>query len=146
MKVKIFLPILFCLCFNFLEITRAAPITSPFGWRIHPISGQWAFHTGVDIGGKKGNPIYAAASGTVIAAGRNGGYGYLVDIDHGNGLVTRYAHCSKVLVRKWQKVKVGDQIAEVGDTGTATGPHLHFEILLNGKPIDPVIFIGTEKN
>lgn len=121
-------------------------IESDFGNRLHPIYKRYQPHTGVDIGGKKGNPIYAAASGTVIAAGRNGGYGYLVDIDHGNGLVTRYAHCSKVLVRKWQKVKVGDQIAEVGDTGTATGPHLHFEILLNGKPIDPVIFIGTEKN
>ncbi|HEY8422551.1 MAG TPA: M23 family metallopeptidase [Thermoclostridium sp.] len=120
-------------------------IESEYGNRLHPIYRKYQSHTGVDIGGKKGNPIYAAASGTVIAAGKNGGYGYMVDIDHGNGLVTRYAHCSKILVRKWQKVKVGDKIAEVGDTGTTTGPHLHFEILLDGKPIDPVIFIGTGK-
>ncbi|NLM11079.1 MAG: M23 family metallopeptidase [Clostridiaceae bacterium] len=121
-------------------------IESGYGNRLHPVYKRYQPHTGVDIGGKKGNPIYAAASGTVIAAGKNGGYGYLVDIDHGNGLVTRYAHCSKVLVRKWQKVKVGEKIAEVGDTGVTTGPHLHFEILLNGKPIDPTIFIGTGKN
>lgn len=124
----------------------AGIIESGFGNRFHPIYKRYQPHTGVDIGGKKGNPIYAAASGTVIAAGKNGGYGYMVDIDHGNGLVTRYAHCSKILVKKWQKVKVGDKIAEVGNTGVTTGPHLHFEILLNGKPIDPVIFIGTGKN
>jgi len=121
-------------------------IESGFGNRLHPVYRKYMVHSGVDIGGKKGNPIYAAASGTVVAAGKNGGYGYMIDIDHGNGLVTRYAHCSKILVRKWQKVKVGEKIAEVGDTGVTTGPHLHFEILLNGKAIDPVIFIGTGNN
>ena len=121
-------------------------IESGYGNRLHPIYKKYQPHTGVDIGGKKGNPIYAAASGTVIAAGKSGGYGYMVDIDHGNGLVTRYAHCSKILVKKWQKVKVGEKIAEVGSTGVATGPHLHFEIVLNGEPIDPTIFIGTGKN
>ncbi|ANX01901.1 peptidase M23 [Thermoclostridium stercorarium subsp. leptospartum DSM 9219] len=121
-------------------------IESGFGNRLHPIYKKYHFHTGVDIAGEIGNPIYAAASGTVIAVGKNGGYGYMVDIDHGNGLVTRYAHCSKILVKKWQKVKAGEKIAEVGDTGVTTGPHLHFEILLNGEPIDPVIFIGTEQN
>lgn len=118
-------------------------IESEFGNRLHPIYRRYMKHTGVDIGVKKGNPVYAAASGTVIFAGKNGGYGYMVAIDHGNGLVTRYAHCSKILVKKWQKVNVGDKIAEVGDTGTATGPHLHFEILVNGEHVDPVIFIGT---
>jgi len=121
-------------------------IESGFGNRLHPVYRRYMLHSGVDIGGKEGNPIYAAASGTVIAAGKNGGYGYMIDIDHGNGLVTRYAHCSKILVRKGQKVKVGEKIAEVGDTGVTTGPHLHFEIRLNDKAIDPVVFIGTGKN
>jgi len=101
-------------------------------------------HTGVDIGGKAGNPIYSAAAGTVIAAGKNGGYGYCVDIDHGNGLVTRYGHCSKIMVKKWQKVKAGEEIAKVGSTGTTTGPHLHFEIRLYDRPIDPTVFIGEK--
>jgi len=83
-------------------------IESGYGNRLHPIYGRFMEHTGVDIGGKTGNPVYAAAAGTVIAAGKNGGYGYCVDIDHGNGLVTRYAHCSKIMVRKWQKVKAGE--------------------------------------
>jgi len=119
-------------------------IESDYGNRLHPIYRRFMDHTGVDIGGKAGSPIYASAAGTVIAAGKNGGYGYCVDIDHGNGLVTRYAHCSKIMVRKWQKVKAGEEIAKVGNTGNATGPHLHFEIRLNDRPIDPIMFIGKE--
>lgn len=119
-------------------------IESEFGNRMHPIYRKFLDHTGVDIGGKENNPIYAAASGQVIFAGKNGGYGYCVDIDHGNGLVTRYAHCSKVLVKKWQKVTVGQEIARVGDTGTATAPHLHFEIRINDRAIEPTMFIGTK--
>jgi murein DD-endopeptidase MepM/ murein hydrolase activator NlpD len=119
-------------------------IESGYGNRLHPIYRKFMEHTGVDIGGKNGNPIYSAASGTVIAAGKNGGYGYCVDIDHGNGLVTRYAHCSKIMVRKWQKVKAGEEIAKVGNTGTTTGPHLHFEIRLYDRPIDPIMFIGKK--
>lgn len=122
----------------------AGIIEAPYGRRLHPIYRYYHTHTGVDIGGKSGNPIYAAASGTVIFAGKNGGYGNCVEISHGNGLVTRYAHCSKILVNKWQTVDVGEQIAKVGQTGTATGPHLHFEILLNNQAIDPTIFIGTK--
>lgn len=119
-------------------------IESSYGNRIHPIYRYYHDHTGLDIGGKSGNPIYASASGTVTFVGKNGGYGSCIDISHGNGLVTRYAHCSKILVKKWQKVNVGDKIATVGQTGTATAPHLHFEILLNNKQIDPTIFIGTK--
>jgi len=119
-------------------------IESEFGNRLHPIYKRFINHTGVDIGGKKNNPIYAAASGQVIFAGKNGGYGYCIDIDHGNGIVTRYAHCSKLLVKTWQKVSVGQEIAKVGQTGTATGPHLHFEIIIKDKQIDPTIFIGTK--
>ncbi len=119
-------------------------VESEFGNRFHPIYKKFMPHTGVDIGGTMGNPIYAAASGTVIDTGWNGGYGYCIDIDHGNGLVTRYAHCSKIMVKKWQEVTVGDEIAKIGDTGVATGPHLHFEIRLDDTPIDPVMFIGTK--
>lgn len=119
-------------------------IESGYGNRLHPVYGKFMEHTGVDIGGKAGNPIYSAAAGTVIAAGKNGGYGYCVDIDHGNGLVTRYGHCSKIMVKKWQKVKAGEEIAKVGSTGTTTGPHLHFEIRLYDRPIDPTVFIGEK--
>ncbi len=121
-------------------------IESPFGNRLHPVYRKFLDHTGVDIGGKSGNPIFASASGTVIYSGTNGGYGYCIDIDHGNGLVTRYAHCSKILVKKWQKVDAGQEIARVGSTGVSTGPHLHFEIRLNDYPIDPAMFIGTKPN
>jgi murein DD-endopeptidase MepM/ murein hydrolase activator NlpD len=119
-------------------------IESGFGNRFHPVYKKFMDHTGADIGGKKGNPIYAAASGKVVFAAKNGGYGYCVDIDHGNGIITRYAHCMKILVKKGQSVKVGEKIALVGDTGVSTGPHLHFEIRIKDTPIDPTLFIGTE--
>jgi murein DD-endopeptidase MepM/ murein hydrolase activator NlpD len=119
-------------------------IESGYGNRLHPVYRKFMEHTGVDIGGKTGNSIYSAAAGTVTAAGKNGGYGYCVDIDHGNGLVTRYAHCSKIMVRKWQKVKAGEEIAKVGNTGVTTSPHLHFEIRLYDRPIDPTVFIGKK--
>ena len=119
-------------------------IESGYGNRLHPVYRKFMEHTSVDIGGKTGNSIYSAAAGTVTAAGKNGGYGYCVDIDHGNGLVTRYAHCSKIMVRKWQKVKAGEEIAKVGNTGVTTSPHLHFEIRLYDRPIDPTVFIGKK--
>ena len=119
-------------------------IKSEFGNRFHPIYKKFIDHTGVDIAGNTGNSIYAAGSGKVVFAGKNSGYGYYVDIDHGNGLVSRYAHCKKLLVKKGQTVKVGEKIALVGDTGTSTGPHLHFEVRINDKAVDPTFFIGTE--
>lgn len=119
-------------------------VESKFGNRLHPIYKKYLDHTGVDIGGKTGNPIYAAASGKVVYAAKNGGYGYCVDIDHGNGIITRYGHCKKILVKEGQRVTVGDKIALVGETGTTTGPHLHFEIRINDTAIDPTLFIGTE--
>lgn len=119
-------------------------IESEFGNRLHPIYKKYMDHTGADIGGKKGNSIYAAASGKVIYAGKSSGYGNYLDIDHGNGIVTRYAHCSKLLVKAGQTVKVGDKIALVGDTGTTTGPHLHFEVRINNVAVNPTLFIGTE--
>jgi murein DD-endopeptidase MepM/ murein hydrolase activator NlpD/cell division protein FtsX len=113
-------------------------ITSPFGWRYHPIFHRELFHTGVDIAAPYDTPIHAAADGIVIYAGWYGGYGNAVVIDHGHGLSTLYAHCSVILVRKGEMVRRGETIAEVGSTGYATGPHLHFEIRVNGNPINPL--------
>ncbi|HHW56332.1 MAG TPA: peptidoglycan DD-metalloendopeptidase family protein [Clostridia bacterium] len=110
-------------------------ITSRFGSR-------WGgFHTGVDIAAPEGTPIYAADGGTVIFSGWEGGYGYLVKIDHHNGYVTYYGHASKLLVKEGDKIEKGQKIALVGSTGHATGPHVHFEVRKNGVPIDPMPFL-----
>jgi len=113
-------------------------ITSPFGWRMHPIFGRKLFHTGVDIGAARGVPIHAAADGVVIYAGWYGGYGNAVVLDHGSGLSTVYAHCSIIYVHKGETVTKGQVLAAVGSTGNANGPHLHFEIRENGTAIDPM--------
>ncbi|WP_298614396.1 M23 family metallopeptidase [uncultured Thermosynechococcus sp.] len=118
-----------------------APITSPFGWRIHPILGTERFHTGVDFGADFGTPIYAAAAGRVIFADWSGGYGQTVILDHGGGMTTLYAHAQRLLVREGQFVQQGQPIAEVGSTGLSTGPHLHFEVRLNGEPTDPLAYL-----
>lgn len=107
------------------------PTNSPYGYR-------WgSLHTGIDIGGSKGTPYYAAAEGKVISAGWGGGYGYMILIDHGNGVQTRYAHSSKLLVSVGQQVKQGQNIGLVGSTGNSTGSHLHFEVIINGSPVNP---------
>lgn len=111
---------------------------SPYGWRTHPISGQRKLHTGVDIGGPTGQPIYAAAEGLVISSGWRGGYGLAVVIDHGGGLATLYAHNSRLLVSEGQVVSAGQQISAMGTTGYSTGPHLHFEVRVDGQPRDPM--------
>ena len=116
-------------------------VTSPYGWRIHPIFGYSKFHTGIDIGAGYGSRIVAANAGTVISAGYNGGYGYCVMIDHGGGYVTLYAHCSSMAVGYGQKVKRGQTVAYVGSTGNSTGPHLHFEVRLNGNYQNPYPYI-----
>lgn len=116
----------------------AGPITSPFGWRTHPVLGGRRFHAGTDFGAPTGTPIRAAADGVVVAAGHRGGYGLLVDVRHGDGRLTRYAHASRLHVRPGQRVRAGQTIARVGQTGTATGPHLHFEVHEGGRPVDPV--------
>lgn len=116
-------------------------ITSPFGYRIHPILKVRKLHTGIDIGAASGARIVAAGKGTVIYAGYNGGYGYFTMIDHGNGLVSCYAHQSKILVRKGQYVTAGTQIGRVGSTGLSTGPHLHFEVRVNGNPVNPMNYL-----
>ncbi|MBZ0091733.1 MAG: M23 family metallopeptidase [Sulfuricellaceae bacterium] len=116
--------------------------SSNFGWRVDPFTGKNAFHEGVDFMSEVGTPIYAAAGGVVTHAGPSTGYGNLVEIDHGNGLVTRYGHISKVLTKEGDVVLRGQEIAEVGNTGRSTGPHLHFEVRYNGVPQNPARYLG----
>jgi len=115
--------------------------SSNYGWRIDPFTGQRAFHEGIDVMAEVGTPIYAAAGGVVIFAGKHPQYGNMVEIDHGNGLVTRYAHASKLLVKVGDLVVRGVQIAKVGKTGRATGAHLHFEVRQNGRSVNPKRFL-----
>jgi murein DD-endopeptidase MepM/ murein hydrolase activator NlpD len=112
-------------------------VSSGFGMRTHPIDGVQKFHTGIDLRGKEGTPILAAESGVVRSAGTRGGYGNAVEIDHGNGVSTLYGHASELGVKPGDHVEKGQQIGEVGMTGHATGPHLHFEVRVEGKPVDP---------
>ena len=119
--------------------TTSTYITSPFGFRIHPVTGVYTGHTGVDIGVGTGTPVYAAASGTVIVASYGyGGYGVAVVIDHGSGISTLYGHCSSLKVSTGQTVSRGQVIALSGNTGVSTGPHLHFEVRINGTYVDPM--------
>lgn len=111
-------------------------LTSPYGYRSR------GFHTGVDWAGTKGSPVVAADGGTVIQAGWNGGYGYCVIIDHGNGLQTLYAHNSALLVRVGEKVAQGQQIAKLGSTGNSTGPHCHWEVRVGGSPVNPMPYLS----
>lgn len=115
----------------------AGPVTSGYGFRVHPIYKIRHFHTGIDIAAPAGSPIYAAGDGRVVHAGWWGGYGKCVILDHGGAVTTVYGHCSHTHVRPGQKVKRGHLIASVGSTGVATGPHLHFEVRRNGKPAPP---------
>jgi len=116
-------------------------LSSSFGWRIDPFSGQKSFHEGLDFPSESGTPIVAAASGKVIFADVHPQYGKMVEIDHGNGLVTRYAHASKLFVKEGDFIVRGQKVAAVGSTGRATGPHLHFEVRLNGVPQNPARFL-----
>jgi murein DD-endopeptidase MepM/ murein hydrolase activator NlpD len=115
----------------------AGPVTSGFGWRTHPISGDRRFHPGIDIAAPTGTPVRAADGGTVISAGWQGGYGLTVVIDHGGGITTLYAHLSRLDTRVGVVVRAGEQIGAVGSTGRSTGPHLHFEVRERGIPRDP---------
>jgi murein DD-endopeptidase MepM/ murein hydrolase activator NlpD len=109
--------------------------------RFHPILHMSRAHEGIDVVAPMGAPIVAPAAGRVIAAGRESGYGLSVEIDHGNGIVTRYAHASRVFVRVGDRVIRGQMIASVGNSGLTTGPHLHYEIHVRGKPVDPLTFV-----
>ncbi len=117
-------------------------INSSFGNRVDPISLRRAFHSGVDYAAPRGTPIHASAGGRVIFAGNRRHYGLTVEIGHGAGLVTRYAHASRLLVNKGEVVMPGQEIARIGATGRTTGPHLHFEILKDGHFVDPTIYLA----
>lgn len=115
--------------------------TSTFGYRLDPFFGRPALHTGIDLRDDYGAPVRATAAGVVIAAGPNGGYGYMVEIDHGEGLTTRYAHLSAISATVGQQVSAGALIGRVGSTGRSTGPHLHYEVKMDGEPVDPARFL-----
>lgn len=121
-------------------------ISSGFGYRSDPFNGGAAFHSGLDFKGPIGAPIYAAAKGVVSFAGRKQGYGNCVEVDHGNGLMTRYAHMSRFAVVTGQPVEASDVIGAIGSTGRSTGPHLHFEVRVGGRAVNPRPFLEKGRN
>lgn len=116
-------------------------LSSGFGARLDPFLRTWALHSGVDFRGATGEPVFATAYGRVVHAGAMGGYGLLVEIDHGNGLTTRYAHLSRILVKEGDMIRTGQRIGRVGSTGRSTGPHLHYETRVNGEAVDPMRYL-----
>lgn len=123
-------------------IPAGGAISSEYGPRVHPIFGTNGYHTGIDFASANNSPIYSWKSGTVVFAGVQSGYGNTVIVDHGNGIQTLYAHASSVLVKKGQAVSAGEVIAKVGSTGNSTGPHLHFEVRVNGNHTNPRPYLG----
>jgi murein DD-endopeptidase MepM/ murein hydrolase activator NlpD len=121
-------------------------VGSAYGWRIDPFTGRSALHTGLDFQADTGAAILAAAGGVVVASEVHPQFGNMVEVDHGNDLITRYAHASKLLVKKGDLVKRGQKLAEVGTTGRSTGPHLHFEVLVQGVQQDPHKFLAGPHN
>ncbi|MGV6810020.1 MAG: M23 family metallopeptidase [bacterium] len=121
-------------------------VSSSFGFRRDPFNGRRKLHKGIDFAGPTGTEIFSVAAGVVSFAGRKGGYGNVVEVDHGEGLVSRYAHLNKALVQKGEIVKKGALIAEMGSTGRSTGSHLHLEVLDNGEPRDPAEFLANSLN
>ncbi len=119
----------------------SGPITSPFGWRIHPVFGTSKFHSGIDIGVDYGTPILATNAGTVVYSGWLGGYGYCVMVDHGGGIVSLYGHNQSLAVSEGQYVNRGALLSYAGSTGYSTGPHLHFEIRVHGEVVDPIGYL-----
>jgi len=116
-------------------------VTSPFGYRKSPFTGKRTFHSGLDISNRMGTKIVSTATGKVIFTGRKASYGNVVIVDHGYGKATKYAHLRDILVRNGQRVKRGEAIATLGNTGRTTGPHLHYEVLVNGIPVNPATYI-----
>jgi murein DD-endopeptidase MepM/ murein hydrolase activator NlpD len=129
-----------------LMVPSTAPVAglvgSGFGFRTDPFTGHAALHTGLDFPADIGTPILAAAGGVVVSTDTHPAYGHMVEIDHGNGLMTRYAHTSKILVKTGDLVKRGQVVAQVGNSGRSTGPHLHFEVLVAGVPQNPARFLA----
>jgi len=122
-------------------VVRGGRLTSNFGTRVHPVTGKSKFHKGIDIAAPHGTAVYAYSSGTVIYSGYMSGYGNLIAINHGNGMVTRYGHLSARYIKAGQKVSTGQRIGAVGSTGVSTGPHLHFEVMINGLFKNPLNYL-----
>ena len=120
---------------------RKGWMSSPYGYRSDPFNGKKTLHKGVDFAGKDGSEIIAVAGGVVTYAGKRSGYGLLVEVSHGSGLVTKYAHCKEISVRVGEVVQKGQTVAAMGSTGRSTGPHVHFELSKYGKTVDPAKFI-----
>jgi murein DD-endopeptidase MepM/ murein hydrolase activator NlpD len=118
-------------------------LTSGFGYRYDPFNGGAAMHAGLDMAGSQGEPIYAAAAGVVGTAGRSGGYGNLVELEHGRGMATRYGHLSKILVQPGETVKQGQLIGRMGSTGRSTGTHLHYEVRIDGRAVNPRPYLAA---
>ena len=116
-------------------------ISSGYGYRKSPYTGKRQFHAGIDIAASYGSDVKSTAAGIIIFSGRKQGYGKVVEIDHGNGFITRYAHNSKLLVKKGRRVSRAETIAKVGDSGRTTGPHVHYEVQLNGIKVNPYKYI-----
>jgi murein DD-endopeptidase MepM/ murein hydrolase activator NlpD len=116
-------------------------LSSGFGARLDPFLRTWAMHSGIDFRGATGEPVFAAGSGRVTHAASLGGYGLLVEVDHGNGIATRYAHLSRIEVKEGDMVGVGQRVGRIGSTGRSTGPHLHYETRINGEAVDPMRFV-----
>lgn len=127
------------------ELATVTPVighlNSEYGYRDHPINGRYQFHGGVDIGGQKGDPIAAFAAGTVEYIGEDDSYGQYLQIDHGNGVKSFYAHCSRILVSKGQTVSLGEKVAEIGSSGVSTGPHLHLELKYVKMHLNPAYYV-----
>lgn len=119
-------------------------VSSHFGWRKHPITGRHTLHEGQDFAAPRGTPILAAASGIVTEARYISGYGKMVEVNHGQGVTTRYAHASSILVKQGDLVEQGQMIARVGSSGISSGPHLHFEVRVADHPLDPNLFLATD--
>ncbi|MGB1310514.1 MAG: M23 family metallopeptidase [Leucothrix sp.] len=122
-----------------------AYISSHYGMRKDPFTGRLRKHRGIDFAGPRGSSVRSIAAGKVVFAGRKGGYGRVVEIKHANGLLSRYAHLQLSLVKKGQSVVIGEKIAKLGSSGRSTGPHLHLEILKNNKNINPLVFLGKQR-
>jgi murein DD-endopeptidase MepM/ murein hydrolase activator NlpD len=117
-------------------------LSSKFGQRVDPITGKTAWHSGVDFAGRDGSDVIAVASGVVTFAGKRSGYGKLVEISHANGYVTRYGHHKEITVAPGDVVKKGEPIGQMGSSGRSTGPHVHFEVLKNGRTVDPASYVS----
>ncbi len=130
---------------TFVHPTASTRVGSPFGFRYHPTKHRRILHSGVDFSGKRGEKVVASTGGRVIFSGRNGAYGLMIDIDAGNGIVLRYAHLDKLAVKKSTIVRQGQYIGKIGRTGRVTAPHLHFEVRVHNKPVNPLKYLDRNR-